>query len=190
MGIDLPGRGRSRKSVRKTTTATNGYQQLLVELYSYLARRTDSKINRVILKRLVQARQFQRPISYSRLSRFMRRQQDASKYIVAVVGTVVDDTRDMEPLSGMKVCALRVTEGARTRMLNNGCEIYTFDQLAQMAPTGENVILFRGSRLTEKKKHFGTPGAIGDHAKPFVRSKGRKFEKARGRRSSRAYKTK
>ena len=34
----------------------------------------------------------------------------------------------------------------------------------------------------------GAPGVPGSHAKPYVRHKGRKFEKARGRRKSRGYK--
>ena len=38
-------------------------------------------------------------------------------------------------------------------------------------------------------KHFGpAPGVPGSHAKPYVRSKGRKFERARGRRKSKGYK--
>lgn len=32
------------------------------------------------------------------------------------------------------------------------------------------------------------PGVPGSHAKPYVRSKGRKFERARGRRKSKGYK--
>ena len=41
----------------------------------------------------------------------------------------------------------------------------------------------------EAEKHFGpAPGVPGSTAKPYVRSKGRKFERARGRRNSRGYK--
>ena len=41
----------------------------------------------------------------------------------------------------------------------------------------------------EANKHFGlAPGMPHSHTKPFVRSKGRKFERARGRRSSCGYK--
>ena len=42
--------------------------------------------------------------------------------------------------------------------------------------------------MREAKKHFGrAPGLPGSTAKPYVRSKGRKFERARGRRASRGY---
>ena len=41
----------------------------------------------------------------------------------------------------------------------------------------------RGPRSREALLHFGpAPGLPGSHTKPYVRSKGRKFEKARGRR--------
>jgi len=65
----------------------------------------------------------------------------------------------------------------------------TFDQLAVRAPTGQNTMLVQGPRKArEAVKHFGAPGTPHSHAKPFVRSKGRKFERARGRRQSRGYK--
>jgi large subunit ribosomal protein L18e len=64
----------------------------------------------------------------------------------------------------------------------------TFDQLAVNRPDGKNVILLRGPRSREAIKHFGpAPGVPGSTAKPYVRSEGRKFEQARGRRRSRGY---
>jgi large subunit ribosomal protein L18e len=44
----------------------------------------------------------------------------------------------------MTVCALRVTEKARERILKAGGEIITFDQLALRAPTGKNTVLLQG----------------------------------------------
>ena len=89
-----------------------------------------------------------------------------------------------------KVCALHVTEQARARILKAGGEILTFDQLALRSPKGENSVLLSGPRNSrEANKHFGRgPGTKHSHTKPFTRSKGRKFEKARGRRSSCGYK--
>lgn len=51
-------------------------------------------------------------------------------------------------------------------------------------------MLLRGPKNSrEANKHFGrAPGVPGSSTKPYVRSKGRKFEKARGRRGSRGYK--
>lgn len=71
-----------------------------------------------------------------------------------------------------------------------GGEILTFDQLALRAPTGNNTVLMQGRRnARESVKHFGlAPGVPHSHTKPFVRSKGRKFERARGRRRSCGYK--
>ena len=70
-----------------------------------------------------------------------------------------------------------------------GGECLTFDELALRAPTGANTVLLQGRRTArEACKHFGNPGSPGSKTKPYVRSKGRKFERARGRRSSRGFK--
>ena len=47
----------------------------------------------------------------------------------------------------MTLCALRVTEKARDRILKAGGEIITFDQLALRAPTGKNTLLVQGKLL-------------------------------------------
>ena len=88
----------------------------------------------------------------------------------------------------LRVAALKFTEKARKRITEAGGKCITFDQLAINRPKGEYVILVRGTRDREAKKHFGpAPGVPGSHAKPYVRSKGRKFEQARGKRRSRGY---
>lgn len=50
-------------------------------------------------------------------------------------------------------------------------------------------VLLRGPKnAREAVKHFGkAPGVPHSHTKPYVRSKGRKFERARGRRNSRGF---
>jgi len=89
----------------------------------------------------------------------------------------------------INVCALRFTESARARITKAGGFCTTFDQLALNRPNGENVILLRGPRSREAVRHFGpAPGLPGSETKPYVRAKGRKFERARGRRKSRGYK--
>eukprot|EP01018_Ginkgo_biloba_P041066 Gb_21301 [translate_table: standard] len=126
------------------------------------------------------------PLSLSRLARYMEGKDDK---IAVVVGTVTDDIRvyDLPPL---KVTALKFTETARARILKAGGECWTFDQLALRAPLGQNTVLLRGPKNNrEAVKHFGrAPGVPHSHTKPYVRSKGRKYEKARGRRNSRGYK--
>jgi large subunit ribosomal protein L18e len=107
--------------------------------------------------------------------------------VYAVVATVTNDLR-LNEVPSMKICALKFTEKARERIVAAGGQCITFDQLAINRPKGENVLLLRGSRMREAKKHFGrAPGLPGSTTKPFVRAKGRKFEKARGRRASRGY---
>lgn len=162
------------------------YLRLLVKLYRFLARRTDSNFNKVILKRLFMSRVNRPPLSISRLAQFMKGKEDK---IAVVVGTITDDLRLYE-VPKLTVCALRVTESARARIVKAGGEVLTFDQLAMRAPTGSGTVLLRGPKNSrEAVKHFGpAPGVPGSSSKPYVRSKGRKFEKARGRRKSRGYK--
>uniref|UniRef100_UPI0037543E17 hypothetical protein n=1 Tax=Salmonella sp. s54412 TaxID=3160128 RepID=UPI0037543E17 len=73
--------------------------------------------------------------------------------------------------------------------LKSGGEILTFDQLALRAPKGQNTVLLQGPRKArEAESHFGlASGVPHSHNKPYVRAKGRKFERARGRRTSRGY---
>ncbi|XP_076907668.1 large ribosomal subunit protein eL18y-like [Bidens hawaiensis] len=124
------------------------------------------------------------PISLSRLIRYMSAKDDK---IAVVVGTVTDDVRVHE-IPCLKVAALRFTETARARIEKAGGECLTFDQLALRAPLGQNTVLLRGPKSREALKHMGdAPGVPHSHTKPYVRSKGRKFEKARGRRNSRGF---
>merc|ERR1712019_162636 len=125
--------------------------------------------------------------SLARLVRNLKKEGNASKLAVCV-GTVTNDLRIFD-VPKMTLCALRVTEKARERILKAGGEIITFDQLAVRSPVGKGTMLLQGPRKARTaEKHFGAAGRPGSHVKPFVRSKGRKFERARGRRASRGYK--
>jgi large subunit ribosomal protein L18e len=186
MGIDLKAGGRNKKTKRTAPKSENVYLKLLVKLYRFLVRRTGSSFNGVVLKRLFMSRTNRPPLSLSRLVRYMAGKEDK---IAVIVGTVTDDTRLYE-VPALKVAALRFTETARARILKAGGEVLTFDQLALRAPTGSNTILLRGPKnAREAVKHFGrAPGVPRSNTKPYTRAKGRKFEKARGRRNSRGFK--
>ncbi|EDO08027.1 putative 60S ribosomal protein L18 [Babesia bovis T2Bo] len=186
MGIDLEKGGRVKKPGRKALVSQDPYLQLLVNSYKLLARRTQSKFNRTILKRLIMPRRFKCPMSLSKLTKHMKGREHTT---AVIVGTITDDIRVTE-VPKLSVCALRVTEKARARLLKAGGEIITFDELISRAPTGTNCTLLRGpTKAREAEKHFGrAPGTPGSSTKPYVRSKGRKFEKARGRRKSCGFK--
>jgi large subunit ribosomal protein L18e len=158
----------------------------LNQVYSFLARRTDSKFNATVLKRLFMSRTNRPPLSLSKLAAFMKGKDGAT---AVLVGTVTDDARLFE-VPKLRVAALRVTETARARIVAAGGEVLTLDQLALAAPTGSGCVLLRGPKnAREAVRHFGpAPGVPHSHTKPYVRGKGRKFEKARGRRNSRGYK--
>ncbi len=125
------------------------------------------------------------PVSLSRVAKALN-QEGASKKIIVVVGTVTDDNRLLETPK-VTLAALRVTATARARILKAGGEILTLDQLAIRAPKGQNTLLVRGPRNSrEAVRHFG----MGPHKRkaPRILSKGRKFEKGRGRRNSKGFK--
>jgi len=183
--VDLEAGGRVKKTWRTAPKSEDPYLRLLVKLYRFLARRTDSKFNKVVCKRLFMSKINRPPLSLSKLAKYM---EGKDGKVAVLIGAVTDDKR-MLAVPKMRVCALRFTETARARIVKAGGECLTFDQLALMAPSGSNTVLLRGPKMArEAVKHFGAPGVPGSHVKPFVRSKGRKFERARGRRASRGYK--
>mmetsp|Transcript_20055 Transcript_20055/g.55827 ORF Transcript_20055/g.55827 Transcript_20055/m.55827 type:complete len:187 (-) Transcript_20055:281-841(-) len=185
MGVDLIAGGRSKKTHRTAPKSDNVYLKLLVKLYQFLVRRTESNFNKVVLKRLFLSRTNRAPLSLSKLSQFMASKSDK---IAVVVGTITDDVRLYE-VPKLRVVALRFTETARARIVQAGGEAMTFDQLALERPTGKNCVLLRGPKShREAVKHFGASGVPGSKSKPYVRSKGRKFEQARGRRRSCGFK--
>ncbi|KAI3385736.1 hypothetical protein SNEBB_011237 [Seison nebaliae] len=192
MGIDICHKN-ERKVRRNSTRSPDVYHRLLVKLYKFLARRTGKKFNKIILKRLYMSRMNRPPISTSQLTRVYDRAMSSAdckkQKTIVIVGKVTNDERQLT-VPGMKICALGVSERARERIQKSGGEILTFDQLALKSPTGANTLLVRGKRTArEACRHFGrAPGAKNSDTKPFVRSKGRKFERARGRRKTCGYK--
>ena len=223
MGIDIKAGGRkaTKKRGRTGPVSENLYLRLLIKLYRFLARRTDAKFPKVVLKRLFSSRLNKPPLSIKNVGKFMGREGNEGKTAV-VVATVTDDVRMLD-VPKLSICALRFTATARARILKAGGECLTFDQLALKDPVGENTartplsspplpcplpavdarvtrppnphslsraaqVLLRGCKShRESARHFGAPGVAHSRVKPFVRSKGRKFEKARGRRASRGY---
>lgn len=176
---------------KKELSVINSYLFYL-QLYRYLARRTACKFNKIILRRLYMSRINRHPIGLKRVAEILAKREGkegTNKRIAVVVGTVTNDDRFFD-VPAMTVCALHVTRTARERIIKAGGSTITFDQLAIRAPRGQNTVLVQGPRKSrEVVKHFGPPpGRPHSHAKPYVRSKGRKFEKARGRRTSRGFK--
>ncbi|KAL6210364.1 hypothetical protein ACLB2K_014333 [Fragaria x ananassa] len=185
MGIDLVAGGKSKNTRRTSPRSEDIYLKLTVKLYDFIHRRTKSHFSKVIRHRLCMSKVNKAPLSLSRLIRYMQGHEDK---IAVLVGTVTDDVRIAE-VPALKVTALRFTERARARIEKAGGECLTFDQLALRAPLGQNTMLLRGPKnAREAVKHFGpAPGVPHSHTKPYVRSKGRKFEKARGKRNSRGF---
>merc|ERR1711915_635930 len=120
-------------TTRETTRRdhTEMHQSLMISILVFWSK--------VILKRLFMSRINRPPLSLARLVRKMGTGGREGKTAV-VVGTVTNDVRILE-VPKLKLCALRVTEAARARILAAGGEIITFDQLALQAPKGQNTVL-------------------------------------------------
>ena len=117
MGVDI--RHNKDRKVRRTEPKSQDiYLRLLVKLYRFLARRSDAKFNKIILRRLFMSKINRPPLSIARLIRNMKKAGNADK-VAVVVGTVTNDLRIFE-VPKMTLCALRVTEKARERILKAG----------------------------------------------------------------------
>eukprot|EP00598_Pedospumella_elongata_P002131 CAMPEP_0184966494 /NCGR_PEP_ID=MMETSP1098-20130426/132_1 /TAXON_ID=89044 /ORGANISM="Spumella elongata, Strain CCAP 955/1" /LENGTH=192 /DNA_ID=CAMNT_0027487771 /DNA_START=49 /DNA_END=627 /DNA_ORIENTATION=- len=191
MGIDLKAGGRrTGHNSRTAPVSKNVYVKLLEKLFAFLARRAESKFALTIVKRLRMSQINNPPISISRLSRYMKGKEGKT---AVIVGAVTDDPRLLE-IPQLTIAALRFTETARARIVKAGGECITLDQLALRTPKGSNTILLRGAKTArESVRHFGHRTTVTnphphDGVKPRVISKGRKFEKARGRRRSTGFK--
>lgn len=193
MGVDLTGEQKKKRVVRRHTYSTNPYIKLLIKLYKFLAKRTNSAFNKVIYKRLLKSRNNRAPISLSRVAVVMKRKMTFAPKgmqapIAVIVGDVLDDVR-MARIPAIRICALRFSKNVRASITAAGGECLTFDQLAMIAPTGKNTMLLRGRRSgRESVKHFGAAGVPGSHAKPYSKNRGE--EVSRGRRAGRSYKRK
>ena len=170
MGVDLDHRF-DRKVVRRAPHSKNLYLLLLVKLYRFLARRTGTKFNKIILKRLFMSNTNRPPLSLSRLVRHMKKKGTQSmtsfsrshlstslilgreEKTAVVVGSITDDVRLYE-VPKLTVCALHLTEGVRARILAAGGEILTFDQLALRSPKGKSTVLLQGPRKARKANRF------------------------------------
>lgn len=137
------------------------------------------------MRQLFLSKANRQPVSVAKVARAVKPKTAAGKTVV-VVGTVTDDVR-LHSYPKVSVAALRFTAGARSTIEKNGGEAITLDQLAARAPTGANTIIVRGpKKARDAYRHFGM--GPHQHKAPRIASKGRKFERARGRRRSRGFK--
>ena len=130
MAIDLRKKSHQKKSGRQELKSENPYSRILVKLYKFLSRRTDSKFNATVLKRIQTSKKNRPPLSLSKLITMLKGQESK---IAVVTGTVTDDERVFE-IPALTVCALRFTETARARIVKAGGECLTLDQLALRSP--------------------------------------------------------
>merc|ERR1719434_29682 len=105
MGIDLKHKHLKNKN-RWEPRTQDVYLRMLVKLYRFLARRTDSDFNKTVLKRLCMSNINRPPISVSQLSVQMRNKNE--EQIAVIVGTVLNDPRllDLPPMKNKSLLLL------------------------------------------------------------------------------------
>ena len=167
-----PQRARAQRAPPQTAHSHHPPHPRL-QLYQFLARRTDSGFNAIVAKRLSSSRVNRPAMGIARVARYMKGHESK---IAVIVGAVTDDVRlTGKALPKLRIAALKFTEGARARIVGAGGECLTFDQLALQRPQGENTILLRGRKSSRTAvKHFGAPGVPNSTTRPRVRSEGRK----------------
>ncbi|XP_021565582.1 ribosomal protein L18-like [Carlito syrichta] len=109
MGVDIQ-HNKDQKVGCKEPKRQDIYLRLWVKLYRFLARRTNSTFNQVVLKSLLMSRSNRPPMSLSRMIRKMKPPGLENKAAV-VVGTITDDMQVQE-VPKLKVCTLRVSNQA------------------------------------------------------------------------------
>ena len=167
MGIDLVKRGRFKKHNKTVSKSKNLYHQLLVKLFRFLSRRSDSGFCKTVLRRLLSSRTSRPPVSLSKLVKHLGTKTDRT---AVVVGTVTDDERQFS-LCKLNVVALRFTETARARIVAAGGSCLELDAFALQNPTGTNTLLLRGPTFREVKRYWGAAGVPHSHVKPRSRGK-------------------
>ena len=146
MGIQI--KNNKNLSIKRTICRSkNIYLNLLIKIYRFLARKTKSKFNIVVLKRLFSSRLNQSSISLSNLAKYSK----GGNRILVVVGKVLNDER-MPETPKLTICALKFSSAAKQRILNSNGTIITFDQLAKNNPMGKNTILLRGKKIKKAGK--------------------------------------
>eukprot|EP01083_Nonionella_stella_P076315 207909_1 len=180
MGIDLEKKKRGRRKLtrRRAPKSSNVYLKLLHDLYGFLSRRTNSKFNATVAKRLVMSRNHRPVVSLTRVALSYQKRIGAQTNnnnkdtIIVAVANVTDDSRILTVPKGLKLCCLKISESARKRIIEAGGEILTFDELALREPLGKNTYLLRGPLKARAAYRFFA-------GKPRVRTRGRKFDRSK-----------
>ncbi|XP_037693710.1 ribosomal protein L18-like [Choloepus didactylus] len=164
---------KDRKVRRREPKSQDIRLRPLVKLYKFLARRTNSTFNQVVLKRLFLTRYNRPPLSLFRMIRNMKLPGSENRTAV-VVGTVTDDKWIQEVLK-LKVCELRASSHVWGCILKAGGETLTFVQQTLDSPQDCGTVLLSGTRKgREVYRHFRKPrGTPHSRTKPYVCSKSR-----------------
>ncbi|KAH6896393.1 60S ribosomal protein L18-B [Coprinopsis sp. MPI-PUGE-AT-0042] len=205
MGIDIA-RHHVKKGQRTAPKSEDPYLLLLVKLYRFLRPQDRQQIQQGALSSTDSSfsKNNRAPLSLSRIVKETANTKDRESKVIVQVGTVTDDTRLTE-IPKISVAALRFNRAAKERIIAAGGEAITLRPTRSAGTyrlehrsaersedcTGGIQTLWHGCVVVVL---FGSSEtntyAAGPHKnkKPYTISKGRKFERARGRRKSRGFK--
>jgi large subunit ribosomal protein L18e len=123
MGIDLGLRSKLKSKNTRHIKTPNLYLRLAHKLYSFLSRRTDSKFNAVVAKRLAMSRVNRPPLSLKHVGKYMKGKEGKT---AVVVGSILDDERQLT-VPGVTLAALRISDSAKERLEKAGGRFITLD---------------------------------------------------------------
>uniref|UniRef100_A0A2K6C223 Large ribosomal subunit protein uL15/eL18 domain-containing protein n=1 Tax=Macaca nemestrina TaxID=9545 RepID=A0A2K6C223_MACNE len=118
MGVDIHHNKDRKVHQRKEPKSQDIYLRLLVKLYRFLARRTNSTFNQVVLKRLFMSGSNRPPLSLSWMIQKMKLPGWENKMAV-VVGTITDDMQVQE-VPKLKVSALNPHSHTKAYLCSKG----------------------------------------------------------------------
>lgn len=96
----------------------------MIKLYKFLNRRTESKFNAAVLRRLNFSKVNRFPLGLSRVIK--NTSGDKADKIICAVTTITNDVRVLD-FPKRTICALKFTEAARKRIVSAGGQCLTFD---------------------------------------------------------------
>ncbi|KAG0436777.1 60S ribosomal protein L18 [Dictyocoela muelleri] len=150
---------------KRKSKSRNTYHQSLLNLYKKITENTENQLIHKIVKRLTMTRSNRQPLKISKLIPY------ADKVIV-MVGKILDDEK-MFSVPKMKIVAHSISRTAHAKLLKNGGEFYTLDQLFVAAPGLKNVELVQGDRTHRLcYKYFGAAGEKGSLTYPRTSNEG------------------
>lgn len=174
------------RKVWQTTQESGHYLRMLVNLYRFLGKSTPP-----LIRWCWRGCSWVTPTSH--LCPFPNDPEDEASWWEAktavVVGTITNEAHVQE-VPKLKMCALCVSSCPQSQILESRSKILTFRPADSVLPQGQCTVLLSGPcKGQEVYRHFSkAPGTPHRHNKPYLGSKGWKYQCAKGQQVRCGYK--